>query len=98
LRRKIKIDVPPPYAPADFIPADVSALQALERGDATPEQQRRALKWIIEQAAMTYDLSYRTDTRDHAFAAGRAFTGQQVVRMLKFNLEAIVKAHEDFMK
>lgn len=84
-----------PYAPADYEPADVSAIQALQRGDASPDLQRRALAFIINDLARTYDLSYRPNSdRDTAFAEGKRFVGLQIVKLLKLNTEAIRQAKE----
>lgn len=80
---------PPAQLPAEWTEADVAAIQALQRGDATAHQQLLALTWIIEKAANTYDLEYRTDPRDHAFCSGRRFVGLQVVKMLKLSLTKI---------
>jgi hypothetical protein len=64
--------------------ADASALQALQTGTADAGQQRRALDWIINHAAATYDLAYRPESaRDTDFMLGRVFVGQQIVKMLK---------------
>lgn len=82
-----------PYIPPPYEPADVSAIQALARGDASPDLQRRALDWIINIAADTYGLSYRPDSdRDTAFAEGKRFVGLQLVKLLKLNTEAIRQA------
>lgn len=83
------VKIPLPYAPPPYTDADIAALQALQRGDATPEQQQRAVDWIVNQAAATYDLEYRPDSRDHAFCSGRRFVGLQIVKMLKLNLAAL---------
>lgn len=81
-----------PYLPIEWEPADVAALQALHRGEASPDQQKRALDSIIAIAG-TYDLSYRPDSdRDTAFAEGKRFVGLQIVKFLKLNLAAIKQA------
>lgn len=78
--------VPPPVeAPAPCDEADEYALRALQTGTATSDQQRRALKWIVEQAAGSYDQPFRPGAdgdRDTAFACGRMFVGQQIVHLL----------------
>jgi hypothetical protein len=67
-----------------------AALQALADGTATAMQQKLALKWIIEQAAMTYFNPYRRDSaRDTDFSLGRQFVGQQIVGALKIYLAAL---------
>lgn len=78
---------PPPYEIADF-----SALKGLAAGTASPEQQQRALKWIIEAACGTYELSYRPESdRDTAFAEGRRFVGLQIVKALHYDLSLLRK-------
>jgi hypothetical protein len=79
------------WKPAKWELADASALQALMRGDADKGQQARALKWVIESAACTYDMSYRPgDTsRDTDFAEGRRSVGLQIVKLLKMNLSEL---------
>jgi hypothetical protein len=76
-----------PYVPAAFTLPEGYALQALERGEATPEQQQMTLKWIVNSAARTYDLSYRGDSeRDSSFAEGKRFVGLQIVSLIKKNM------------
>jgi len=82
-----------PWLPADWEQADVSALQALLKGEATPDQQKRALDWIIVSAAGTYEQSYRPGgqdgERDTCFAEGRRFVGNQIIKALKISLYAL---------
>lgn len=77
----------------EYESADATAIQALQAGTASPDQQRRALRWIVEQAAGTYEISYRAGglegDRETAFAEGRRFVGSQVVKMLKLNVAAL---------
>ena len=81
-----------PFVPAQWEDADVLSLQALARGEASESQQKRALQWLIERASGTYEFHYYPSERDTAFALGRAFVGQQVVKMLKLNLLALRRA------
>lgn len=71
-------------------PADAGAIQALQRGNATALQQKRALAWVIETAAATYDTSYRKGgpegDRETVFAEGRRFVGNLIVGALKLKL------------
>ncbi len=83
------------YLPADWDNAIVSALQALQRGNAEPEQQKMALRWIIEVNSRAYDMSYRPGVdgeRETCFAEGRRFVGSQIVKLLRLNLNQIRKA------
>lgn len=85
----------PPYFAAPWEPVDASSLQALARGDATPEQQKRALAWVINSAAGTYQTTFHPGEPDaSSFAEGRRFVGLQCVKLLALNLNAIVKAKD----
>lgn len=78
--------VAPPYFRSTYEVADVSALQALARGDADADQQKRALDWIIRKAALTYDVSFQPESdRATAFAEGRRFVGLEVVKLLSLS-------------
>lgn len=85
-----------PWVPSDYDIADAAAIQALQRGDATKDQQQRALKWLIEKACGTYDLSYRPGEdgrRDTDFAEGKRFVGSQIVKMLNLNLSLLRRSN-----
>lgn len=74
------------YLPPAYELADVSAIQAVEKGSASPEQQKRALRWIVHKACGTYDMPFRPGGQDGEretnLALGRMFVGQQIVKML----------------
>lgn len=82
-----------PAVPAEYELADASAIQALMRGEADEGQQQRALKWIIEVGAGSYQFQYYPSDRDTAFALGRGFVGQQIVKLSKLNLSALRRAN-----
>lgn len=71
--------------PVGYEAADVTAIQQLERGEATPEMQKRALDWLINKVCMTYDQSFVKDPRDTDFNEGCRFCGNTIVKMLKLN-------------
>lgn len=82
-------DAPPPesWKPTPWELPDASAIQALSRGDADPEQQRRALRFIVDKLCRTYDLSFRpSGDRETVFAEGSRFVGLQLVKLIKINL------------
>lgn len=84
---------PPQIEPPHYENADVGAIQALARGDASPEAQRRALDWIINAASATYDQSFHPDNaRLTDFAEGRRFVGNQIVKLTKLNLSKLQRA------
>lgn len=66
--------------------ADATALQALAAGTADADQQRRALTWIVENAAAMYEWPYKEQPRETDIALGRQLVGQSIVGLLKLNL------------
>lgn len=83
----------PPFLRCDYDLPVVSAIQALQRGDASPEQQQAALNWIVNQAAATYGTSFQLEgDRETAFAEGRRYVGTQIVKLTKLSLNALRKA------
>jgi hypothetical protein len=78
-----------PAQPVDKVPdfelADIVALKAVEGGIATPDQQTRAMSWILRKAAAVGDMSYRPDPSATAFHEGRRFVGLQIVTLLKLD-------------
>lgn len=82
----------PAFFACEWEPADAAALQSLQRGDASPEQQKRALDWFITRAAGTYNVSFVPGAQDAtAFMEGRRFAGLQAVKLLKVIPSAFVK-------
>jgi hypothetical protein len=80
-----------PWRPPAYDLADVYAIKAVAAGTANEDQQRRAMQWIINKAAMTYDETYQPDSaRDTDFAQGKAFVGRQIVKLI--NLPGAVLA------
>lgn len=78
-----------PHIPAQYELADARAIQALIAGTAEPHQQQRAIKWIIEQAAGTYEFQFYPTERETSFSLGRCFVGQQVVKLARLNLSQL---------
>lgn len=78
-----------PHIPPPYDVAVAGAVQALHRGDATPEQQQRALKWVIEIAAGAYEFQFYPTDRETAFALGRGFVGQQIVKLVHLNISSL---------
>jgi len=77
-----------PTAPATvpYDAAAITAIQALERGEANKFQQTRAMEWILRFVCNTYDQSYTPgDTHETAFREGRRFCGNTIIKMLKLN-------------
>ena len=87
-----------PFQPAEWDLPDAAAVQALSRGDASPEQQKRALDYVIQKLSCTYDLSYRSGKSDDtAFAEGKRWVGLQLVKLIHLNLGAIRGKPSDYL-
>jgi hypothetical protein len=93
MKKPVKLPAVEPWKPVEWEPADIAAIQALVRGDASPEQQRRAVDYIINDIAGTYDMSYRPESeRDSVFAEGKRYVGLQLVKAVNLNLARIRQA------
>lgn len=78
------------WDPAPWEDHHAHAIQALQAGVATPDQQRAALQWIIEGAAGHNDWAYRPGSeRDTAMFLGRQFVAKQIVKLLNLNLSLL---------
>lgn len=83
----------PPFFQAPYEIADAGAIQALARGDASADQQQRALAWVIHSACATYQTSFQPGQADAtAFMEGRRFAGEQIVKLTKISLPNLIKA------
>jgi hypothetical protein len=66
----------------------------LQRGDASPDQQQRVLKYLLHDLARIPELSFWIGTdgqRGTDFAEGRRFVGLQIAKFLTLNLGAFAK-------
>ena len=64
--------------------ADEAAVKAIARGEADPEQQKRAFEFIVNEACATYDMSFHeTSDRATAFCEGKRYVGNQLVKLAK---------------
>lgn len=66
-----------------FSPADQAAIIAVNNGQATPEQQKRCMWYIINIACQTYDKHWRSDPHMTDLALGQALPGQHLVAIMK---------------
>jgi hypothetical protein len=63
---------------------DQRALKALWAGTATDAQQKIAIKWIIQKAARTFEISHQPDSqRASDFAEGRRSVGLQITALIE---------------
>lgn len=85
---KVKV---PPHFRCDWDIPTASAIQAIIRGEATFEQQRSAMNWIINQACGTYNTSFsELGDRETSFAEGRRFVGTNIVKLSKISTAALI--------
>ena len=83
-----------PWHPAEWDTPEALAIKSLATGTANDIQQKLALRWIIEKVAMTYDQSFVPDDpngRVAAFIEGRRSVGNQIVKLMRVDLNALEK-------
>jgi hypothetical protein len=79
----------PTAAPAAIV-ADLAAVKALHAGTASPEQQRRALDWIMKSVAGIGEVSFHPgDSHATAFREGRRFVGLILANVLAKSMDAL---------
>ena len=73
-----------PILAPDYTEADVQALRAVANGYGTEDQQKRAIKFFIEDICGTYDFPFRPGPvdRETNVALGRVRAGQILVYFL----------------
>lgn len=76
------------WHPPAYDKEDVRAIQALATGTASDTDQRRALDWIINTAAATYDEPFRPGSQDAVnYMLGRRSVGLAIVKLMKLRPE-----------
>ena len=76
------------WHPPTYEKTDIRAIQALARGEATALDQQRALDWIINVAASTYDEPFRPGQADAVnYMLGRRSVGLAIVKLMKLKPE-----------
>lgn len=77
---------------AAWQPAQAHAVRALASGEATPEQQRAALDWIVKGCAEAFGINDAPDAHAMAFCAGRQSVGLEIAAIIDLPAETITKA------
>ncbi len=79
--------------PVNYVKADAAALQAMKRGEATPDQQVRAMEFILGPVCERNGMSFRPGglegDRETAFAEGKRFAANQIVKIVNTPLSKI---------
>ena len=81
-----------PWVPPKWEKPDAASLQAVLRGEATSDQQIRAINFIVVTLCGVNEMSFRSGPegdRETAFAEGRRFVGAQITKMTKIPLSKI---------
>ncbi len=94
LAEALKTRAQRPDAPAHYTLADVAAVQALCRGEATDYQQKRVVEWLLYCAAGVHEHHFYPSDRETAFSLGRKFVGDQFQKASKIDL-ALLRRNED---
>lgn len=72
--------------------ADVSAVQAIANGTATPDQQVRAFDWIVRTAAATWQDTFHPESeRVATFMQGRRFVGLKLLALRELSVNDLLK-------
>ena len=72
----------PPWLPANCDYYDVVALQHVARGIANPDEQVRALAWIVAISRTHNDNYYPQSSRDTDYAQGMRKVGLEILRLV----------------
>ena len=79
--------------------ADGYAIQALSKGIADENQQRRAFKCIVEELCGTYGMTFSPESdRLTSFAEGKRHIGRLLIGIATINLGAVKAADERIEK
>ena len=93
LKAAPKVKAASAWDPAPWDEHHAHAIQALAAGNASPDQQRAALQWIIEGACGHNDWAYRpASERDTAMFLGRQFVAKQLIKLINLNLSALKRS------
>ena len=70
----------------------IVAIKAVERGEATPQQQQAAIACIVKQISDRDSMSFKTGPdgdRETAFAEGKRYVGNKIVDIVTTPLEKL---------
>ena len=91
--RPVEVNVSTVVGPGLLNKADALAIKMVAQGEATPEQQKRALEAIVGRIACADEQSWRADdhggTRETDFSEGKRFVGLQVRKIVSVPLEIL---------
>ena len=84
------------WKPPHWELADVTAVKACAEGRASPEQQKRAMAYIVNVLAVINDWPYRPgmNDRDTNIGLGRQFVGHMISKMCRINLANVRRSDQ----
>lgn len=62
------------------------AIKALNNGTADPDQQQRALRWIVEELCAAGGWAYRPDARETDIALGMQRVGIAIIKEINISI------------
>ena len=79
------------WKPPHWELADVTAVRAVAEGRATPEQQKRAMAYVVNALCGINDWPYRpgANDRDTNIGLGRQFVGHMISKMCRLDLSKV---------
>ena len=83
-----------PLETPNYSKADAYAIKALAAGNASDDQQRRALEFIVVGLCATHDVSMRPGEdgdRLTCFAEGKRYVGLQIEKLVNLSGEILEK-------
>lgn len=73
-----------PAQATDATLAEIMAIKALNAGNASPQQQQTALRWILHAAcALQGEPYFPASERDTAYMLGRQYVGRQILGLIQ---------------
>lgn len=80
--------------------ADVVAVKAVSVGDATPDQQKRAVEWIVKNVCLIGDLSFTLDEGPRAtdFTEGKRFVANIIMWCAKTPIKEMHSRYPDQLR
>jgi hypothetical protein len=96
--KPVEVNETPVVGPGYLNKADAIAIKAMAQGEATPDQQKRALDAVMYRIACMDDLSFRADDhggeRDGAFAEGKRYVALQMKKIIHTRLDILLGQDE----
>lgn len=87
--------VPEAFKTPTLTKQEMYALRSLEEGNADPYSQRLALSAVLK-ICRTYDCHFVPNSdRETAFLEGRGFVGQQILKVLRLDPNALRAMKEE---